>query len=178
MWYLWRQRTDPTFSSMSQPMGPWTWLSGKTSTSSTVMPPSPCTGVLGGGRAWWHSSHWQSPGPSSTWQARGLHCPCSCTSTQRPSAGPPSSTFWVGNHAPFGLFLPFLPFPYFWEPGSSFSWPSGIQVSPQTGRGLSLLINSVENCGQCGLGISQLPGSSRPIAGSKNRATFGKQGAK
>lgn len=92
MWYPWRQRADPTSSSTSQPMGPWSWPSGKAATPSTTMPPSCCTRGCGG-QAWWHWSPWQSLDPSFPCQA--LCWPCGHTNTQRCSATAHSSSCWV-----------------------------------------------------------------------------------
>ena len=69
MWCPWRQRTDPTSSSTSQPTGLWSWLSGRPAMPSATMPPSLCTGGRGG-RAWWPWSPWRSPGPSFTCRAQ------------------------------------------------------------------------------------------------------------
>lgn len=95
MWCPWRQRIDPTSSSMSQPMGLWSWPSGRAALPSTTMPPSYCTGGQGR-QASWPWSRWQSPAPSFT--CRAPRWACSYTSTRRCSAGARSSAFWVGVH--------------------------------------------------------------------------------
>lgn len=167
MWCPWRQRTDPTFSCMSQPMGLWSWPSGRAALPSTTMPPSHCTG--GHGRqASWPWSHWQSRAPS--FMCRAPRWSCGCMSTRRCSARARSSAFWVGVHPAITLSpspnCPSCPLPP--HPPSSpqdaeflLSWHGEATPGycPSDGRWPDLHGGGLGSRGLWGLGPSQLPGS-------------------